>query len=91
MYLPVAPVDLEEAGYLAHDASLSDAPAPARTPSTATPRDRDRLLGLGARHLGQRLAVFDRHDLAELRQVLRPVVEDLAARGASRCSARGAR
>ena len=42
------------------------------------PRGRERLFGVGAFDLGQRLAVFDRHDLAELRQVLLPAVEDLA-------------
>src|SRR5690349_766793 len=51
-------------------------------PYELLPRRGERLLGLRPLHLGERLAVLDRHHLAEFRQELFPAVEDLA--GAAR-------
>ncbi len=69
---PVAPVDLEEAGNLAHALILRRRVRAAAVLSAAAPLE-----------LLERAAVLDRHDLAELRPVVGPVVQDLLRRASS--------
>ena len=93
---PIRPIDFHEAGHLAHrsaiplvKSAITRAPTAAGASSRVSFPRRQHPHVVLRRQLGERAAIFDRHHLAELRQVGLPVLEDLRAPGSSRCSARG--